>query len=215
MALAAAGQAHEPITTKLTWTQEISRIVYRRCVSCHREGGQAPMSLLTYEQARPWAKAIKEEVLERRMPPWDAVKGFGEFRDDRSLSDVEITWLAEWVEGGAPQGDEIYLPAVPSFERAGAKRPPRATKVPLTGVTRLPRDVIAVGIEPRAAVAATARRPDGTVAPLIWVRERRKHAPGAYYFREPMKLPKGAEIRVTAADSSPASLLIAAARPAR
>jgi len=72
--------AHEPITTKLTWTREISRIFYKRCVTCHRAGGKAPMPLVTYEEARPWAKAIKEEVLERRMPPWGAVKGFGESR---------------------------------------------------------------------------------------------------------------------------------------
>ena len=63
------------------------------------------MSLLTYESARPWAKAIKEEVLNRRMPPWGAVKGFGDFRDDPSLTQDEITRIAEWVEGGAPEGD--------------------------------------------------------------------------------------------------------------
>src|SRR4051812_11822963 len=77
--LAGISYAHEPITTKLTWTQEISRIFYKRCVSCHREGGASPMSLATYDEARPWAKAIKEEVLERRMPPWGAVRGIGEF----------------------------------------------------------------------------------------------------------------------------------------
>src|SRR5579864_3454608 len=101
---ALAAQAHEPITTKLTWTQEIARIVYKRCASCHHEGGAA-FSLMTYDEARPWAKAIKEEVLERRMPPWEAVKGFGEFREDRGLTQEELETISAWVEGGAPEGE--------------------------------------------------------------------------------------------------------------
>ena len=68
--LAAPAFAHDVIGTKLLWTQEISRIVYRHCASCHREGGTA-MSLMTYQDARPWAKAIRDEVLSRRMPPWE------------------------------------------------------------------------------------------------------------------------------------------------
>ena len=106
-------RAHDPISTKLTWTQEISRIVYKRCAGCHRSGGKAPMALITYEEARPWAKAIKEQVLNRQMPPWGAVKGFGEFRDDPSLTQDEMNRIAEWVEGGAPEGEAIYLPPAP------------------------------------------------------------------------------------------------------
>src|SRR5580704_7578021 len=96
LALAGLADAHDPITTKLTWTHEISRIVYRHCVSCHHEGGAA-MSLVTYDEARPWAKSIRDEVGERRMPPWGAVKGFGAFRDDASLTDPEIEMLVLWV----------------------------------------------------------------------------------------------------------------------
>ncbi|MGA2594944.1 MAG: cytochrome c, partial [Bryobacteraceae bacterium] len=99
--------AHDVISTKLLWTQEISRIVYQRCANCHREGGSA-MSLMTYEEARPWAKAIRDEVISRRMPPWGAVKGVGEFRGDPSLSQIEIDMIVNWVEGGAPKGDEAY-----------------------------------------------------------------------------------------------------------
>src|SRR3954471_24469127 len=116
-ALAAAAFAHDPITTNLTWSKEISRIVYQRCANCHRPQGRA-MSLLTYEEARPWAKAIRDEVLNRRMPPWGAVKGVGEFRDDASLSQTEMDLLVNWVEGGAPEGDAIYLPPVPRVEDA-------------------------------------------------------------------------------------------------
>src|SRR5215831_16635136 len=85
--------AHDPITTKLTWSREISRIIYNRCVGCHREGGSAPMPLVTYQQARPWAKGIKEQVLSRRMPPWGAVKGFGDFSNDRALSQEEMNLI--------------------------------------------------------------------------------------------------------------------------
>lgn len=69
--------AHDPITTQITWNRDISRIIYNRCASCHHDGGEA-FSLMSYQVARPWAKAIKEEVLERRMPPFAAVKGFGQ-----------------------------------------------------------------------------------------------------------------------------------------
>jgi hypothetical protein len=68
------------------------------------------MSLLTYEEARPWAKAIRDEVTSRRMPPWGAVAGIGDFADDPSLSTPEIDLLVAWVEGGAPEGDPVYLP---------------------------------------------------------------------------------------------------------
>src|SRR3954462_9555499 len=108
-------QAHDPITTNLTWSKEISRVVYEHCAECHREGGRA-FSLMTYEAARPWAKAIRDEVLNRRMPPWDAVKGVGEFRDDPSLSLPEMDLIVNWVEGGAPEGNPIYLPVRPKSE---------------------------------------------------------------------------------------------------
>src|SRR4051794_3352829 len=111
---ASAAFAHDPITTKLTWSREVSRIVYKHCASCHRDGGTA-MSLLTYQEARPWAKAIKDEVLARRMPPWGAVKGFGDFKNDITLSREELDLIARGGEGGPPEGDAKYLPAAPVF----------------------------------------------------------------------------------------------------
>src|SRR5262245_428640 len=83
--LSLATQGHDVITTRITWSREISRIFYERCASCHHEGGMS-FSLMTYNEARPWAVAIKEEVLSRRMPPWGGVKGFGEFRNDQALN---------------------------------------------------------------------------------------------------------------------------------
>ena len=93
--------AHDPITTKITWDAEISRIVNRRCFSCHAAGSSVDLS--SYEQARPWAKAIRNQVLERRMPPWSPIKGFGNFRNDPSLTPLEMEMITQWAEGGAPE----------------------------------------------------------------------------------------------------------------
>jgi hypothetical protein len=106
--------AHEPITTKVRFNKEVVRVLQRSCLGCHRPGGIA-MSLATYEEARPWAKAIKEELLEKRMPPWHAVKGYGEFRNAPSLTQRDVDLIVNWVEGGAPKGDEKDLPAAPLF----------------------------------------------------------------------------------------------------
>src|SRR5436190_226258 len=114
--------AHDAITTKLTWTQEISRLVYKHCANCHGEGGAA-FSLTTYADARPWAKAIRDEVLGRRMPPWGPVKGVGHFRDDPSLSFPEIDMFVAWVEGGAPEGDPALLPSRIPAPAAPASHP--------------------------------------------------------------------------------------------
>jgi len=105
-------QAHEPITTKVRFNKEVIRVLQRNCLGCHRAGGIA-FSLATYDEARPWAKAIKEEVLEKRMPPWRAMKGYGEFRNAPSLAQRDIDLLVNWVEGGAPKGDDKDLPAAP------------------------------------------------------------------------------------------------------
>src|SRR5262249_47280101 len=122
LVFAVAISAHDVITTPITFSREISRLVYTRCASCHRPGGTA-FSLTTYEAARPWAKAIKEEVLERRMPPWGAVKGFRAFRDDQGLTQEQIELISDWVEGGAPEGDPVLLPKLPDFAHPRATPP--------------------------------------------------------------------------------------------
>ena len=106
--------AHEPITTRVRFNKEVIRVLQRSCLGCHHPGGVA-MSLATYEEARPWAKAIKEELLEKRMPPWCAVKGYGEFSNAPSLTQRDVDMIVNWVEGGAPKGDEKDLPPAPLF----------------------------------------------------------------------------------------------------
>ena len=111
------GNAHEVITTRITFNKEIVRILAKSCMSCHHTGGLAPMPLTTYQEARPWAKAIKEEVLERRMPPWHSVTGYGEFANDPSLAAREIDFITAWVDGGAPKGEDKDLAPLPDFDK--------------------------------------------------------------------------------------------------
>ena len=98
-----------------TFSKEVAPILYKNCAGCHRPGEIAPMSLLTYEQARPWAKSIREKVLSGQMPPWHAAEAHGVFANDRRLTDAEKNTLTAWVDGGAPQGDPKDLPAPPQL----------------------------------------------------------------------------------------------------
>ena len=187
--------AHDPITTSLTWSREISRIVVHRCADCHRRGG-ASFSLTAYEEARPWAKAIRDEVLERRMPPWGAVKGYGDFKDDPSLSQIEIDMVVNWVEGGAPEGDPAHLPQSPPPRWREARAAGRSIALPaVLGATATVLDVTASG-----AVEVRAIKPDGSVEPMLWARDLKRTR--TFAFREPMRLPKGTRILADGARAS-------------
>jgi hypothetical protein len=188
-----AAHAHDPITTTLTWSKEISRVVYLHCAGCHRPQGRA-MSLLTYEDARPWAKAIRDEVLNRRMPPWGPVKGVGEFRGDPSLSQPEMDLLVSWVEGGAPEGNPAYLPAV-------VPGPDKSVDTPAGGVEV--RDALTLNsgitlrsITPSGAVEVVAALPGGQVQRLLWVRDFQPAWNRAYALRTPLLLPRGTKLLV-------------------
>jgi mono/diheme cytochrome c family protein len=111
-------QAHSR-TTAVTYTGDVEPILQRRCGQCHTANGPGHLPLETFEQARTWSRAIREQVLERRMPPWPAATGFSDYRNDRSLTPTEIELLASWADGGAPRGD----PAVASVRRNVAGTP--------------------------------------------------------------------------------------------
>jgi hypothetical protein len=102
-------------TKEVTFSKDVAPIVYANCVYCHRPGEVAPMSLLTYQNARPWARAIKRMVVERRMPPWLADPHYSSFSNDRRLSDKEIQTIVAWVDGGAKEGNPADVPAPPQF----------------------------------------------------------------------------------------------------
>lgn len=104
-----------------TFNREVVRILQDNCQSCHRPGDIAPMSLLTYREARPWAKSIRRVVSERTMPPWHADSTPGQFLNDTSLTDEEIATLVDWVNRGAPEGDPSHLPPPRTFDHEGWK----------------------------------------------------------------------------------------------
>ena len=111
MALPMTARLHEPITTKVMFNKEIIRIFERNCLGCHAPNKiKADIPLTTYEEARPWAKAIKEEILEKRMMPFQAVKGYGSFQHDYALLQRDVELIVSWVEGGAPRGDAKDYP---------------------------------------------------------------------------------------------------------
>ena len=198
--------AHDPITTKITWEGEIKRLVEARCVSCHSAGGRAPMALTTYEEARPWARAIREEVLTRRMPKWHVVRGYGDFSNDPSLSPFEVALFAAWADGGAPKvlppkpGATPPPTLGPSFRsgdrresRSGDERrdtPLRSVEVPcsarsfpvgrLVGLT----PVLVKGADLRVTVTAA----DGSEHPLLWLRGFDPAFAETYWLRKPLQV---------------------------
>src|SRR5947209_3963741 len=93
-----------------TFSRDVVPILQQNCQACHRPGQAAPFSLLIYEQARPWAKAIKEAVLQKKMPPWFADPQFGKFLNEPKLSPRDIQTLVSWVDAGSPLGDAREMP---------------------------------------------------------------------------------------------------------
>jgi hypothetical protein len=115
MALLAVPSAVAAADAPVTFTKDVAPILYKSCVECHRPTMFAPMSLVTYEEARPWARSIKQRVVARAMPPWGADPAHGVFKNDPSLTQKEIDTIAAWVDAGAPKGDDTHLPAPPQF----------------------------------------------------------------------------------------------------
>src|SRR5579871_6293814 len=105
------GVAFASANHPITFNKDVLPILQKHCQSCHRPGQVAPMPLLTYETARPWAKAIKIAVLSRKMPPWFADPRYGHFANDRRLGESDIRKIAAWVDAGAPEGDAKDKPA--------------------------------------------------------------------------------------------------------
>lgn len=98
-----------------TFSKDVAPIFYARCVECHRPTMFAPMSLMTYDEARPWARAIRQRVTNRSMPPWNADRAHGTFKNDPSLTESQIATIKAWADGGAPKGNDKDLPPKPTF----------------------------------------------------------------------------------------------------
>jgi mono/diheme cytochrome c family protein len=113
---AAAGASEAKKAVKaVTFSKDVAPIFNNNCVGCHRPGEIAPMSLLSYKDARPWAKSIKEKVAGGVMPPWHADPQFGSFQNDRRLSQKDIDTVVAWVDQGAKEGNPKDMPQAPQF----------------------------------------------------------------------------------------------------
>jgi mono/diheme cytochrome c family protein len=196
-------RAHD-VTTHVTWNREISRIVYARCATCHRPGGRA-FSLLNFQEASPWAIAIKEQVLQREMPPWGAVKGFGTFRNDQALSQEEIDLIRNWVDGGVPEGNPDHLPAWASVPVA-PEVAHRTGEIIASGEFRFQRPFTLDGFWVRnlpkdRSAQITIEFPDGRIEPLVWLYEYSARQEHPFLLRTPMSVPSGALVHGLAGSS--------------
>jgi hypothetical protein len=172
----------------VTFTKDVAPVLQKNCQGCHRPGEAAPFSLLTYDQARPWAKAMKEAVLLKKMPPWFADPHYGKFSNDRSLAQKEIDTLAAWADGGAPQGDPKDLPPPVKFVE-GWRIPapdvvfemPRDFNIPAAGTIDYQYVVVSDRF-PKGPMGATRRSPAGK--PRAGAPHRRVHPRAGFQVAE-------------------------------
>jgi type 1 glutamine amidotransferase len=172
-------------TPRVVFSKDVAPVLQRHCQTCHRPGEAAPFSLLTYEQARPWAKAIKEAVLLKKMPPWFADPHYGRFSNDRSLSQSDVNTLVAWADGGAPEGDARDLPPKLAYlEGWSIPKPdvvfefPRAFQIPATGTIEYQKVIVPSGFTEDKWVQFAEARPDDRAHVhhmILYVREPASH----------------------------------------
>ena len=205
------GIAHDPPRTTVTWAGDIARLVQARCTRCHAPDGKGPMSLVTYEDARPWASAMREEVLARRMPKWHAARGYGEFSNDPTLSPFDIALIVAWVDGGAVRGD-LSKAAQPLPARPSPAAPPNSRTATLAcGDRPLPAGKL-LGIRPRlaehASAAFTVVFPDGRQEIVAWIRDYEAEFAETYWLDTPIELGRGSRLRVEGEPGCSVELLV-------
>ncbi|HUI79023.1 MAG TPA: cytochrome c [Bryobacteraceae bacterium] len=127
--IAALAASNSP-TSSVTFNKQVLPILQKNCQGCHRPGEVAPMSLLTYAEARPWAKAIKLAVVTQKMPPWFADPQYGHFSNDRRLSQADIDTLVAWADNGAPEGNPKDAPAPMKFTDGWNIKPDIVVEMP-------------------------------------------------------------------------------------
>jgi mono/diheme cytochrome c family protein len=127
-----AGQ--ENAGREVTFNKDVAPIIYKNCAVCHHPNDIAPMSLLTYNEVRPWAAAIREAVVQRTMPPWHADPGVGTFLNDPRLSDADIATIQAWATNGTKEGDPKDLPPAPVFQEGWHIQPDVVLTIPETVV---------------------------------------------------------------------------------
>jgi hypothetical protein len=164
------------------------------------------MSLATWSEARPWAKAIKEEVLARRMPPWNAVRGYGAFANDPSLSAFEIDLIAAWADGGAPRGDNRDLlaaqPTQPPMRSRDEARPNVTSLALPCGPSAIRRGGVLMGLrpeggEPIESIGVALRAPGRPPEILLLVRDYDPERRTTYWLAHPERVGRGTTLTVT------------------
>ncbi len=206
---------HVPITTKIVFNREIAQIFQKKCFQCHTDGNVA-MALTTYKETRPWAVAIKEEILERKMPPWSAAGGYGHFANDMSLTAREMSLILSWTDGGAPSGvllvDEdkqpVFVPSLTAWEQGAPDEILKVadkTTIAAAAPFRVERFEIATGLkQPRWLRAMQVKPADRRVVRYVAVYEKSQWlgtwTPSNQVSAQPagsgMPLPSGATLTV-------------------
>jgi mono/diheme cytochrome c family protein len=167
-----------------TFNKDVLPILQANCQQCHRAGEIAPMSLLTYSEARPWAKAIKAAVVNQKMPPWFADPKVGHFSNDRRLSDDQIKTLVSWVDNGAPEGNASDRPAARTFQEGWNLKPdmviemPNAFQLPATGTIDYQYILVKGNIKDDLWVKQAEMRPSNNAVlhhGKVWVRPPGSH----------------------------------------
>jgi hypothetical protein len=189
----------------ITWNREISRIVYDKCAWCHRPRGPA-FPLTTFLDVQPRGTAIKDAVLSRQMPPWGAVKGFGQFRNDQALSQEQIELITKWVDGGIRRGNNpSMLPKVPDFKSA-TPFAVSSDALRVSGRFTLLRAMVLDGLFPERVPAGQSMQvvavmPGGHVEPLVWLHGYDARYPHPFLFRRQIHLPAGTIIQGVPSDA--------------
>ena len=168
--------------------------------------GRDGVSLMKYTDVQPRAVAIRQAVLSRTMPPWGAVKGFGDFRNDGGLSQAELELITDWVDSDTPKGNNPnVLPKEPKAQKVAAfKIPTNAIRV--SGEFMLSQGLTLDGLIPESASGASSMKivavlPDGGTQPLLWLYEYKDAYRHPFLFREPVELPAGSVIKGVPADA--------------
>lgn len=199
---AAAAAAEAP-----TFNKDVLPILQRNCQNCHRPGQVAPMSLLDYEHARPWAKAIRAKVVAREMPPWNADPKIGRFSNDSSLKQDEIDTIAAWVDQGAREGDARDKPTAIAWPEGGwTVKPDHVVKGPATripastknNVIEWARVAVPSGLDRDTWITSIEVRPSEPAVTHHICVHFMPHNPdveyGKYYWNEVMRDDRGVEI---------------------
>jgi hypothetical protein len=196
--LAAVAVLAAPDASKVTFNKDVLPILQKNCQSCHRPAEVAPMSLLSYSDARPWAKAIKAAVVSRRMPPWLADPSVGHFQNDRTLSAGDIATLTAWVDNGAAEGGAQDMPAPLAFPDGWNIKPdiivemPKPFQIPASGTINYKYILVKTNFPQDMWIQSAEMRPGNSKVlhhGKVWVRPPGSHwlenaVPGEAYENE-------------------------------